>query len=138
MQMKCLMAALALCVAGGLPPAHAASDAEASKVCIECHDDLPDMSRSAHAVATDPRTPSCISCHGPSQSHAVKEKGKKQGAPDRVFKGEDALPAAERSAVCLTCHNQGSKLALWAGSQHPTTDVAATRATRCTSTRTRC
>ena len=44
------------------------------------------MSRSAHAVTTDPRTPSCVSCHGPSQSHAVKEKGKKQGTPDRVLR----------------------------------------------------
>jgi DmsE family decaheme c-type cytochrome len=34
------------------------------------------------------------------------------------------LPANERSAVCLTCHNKGAKLALWAGSQHPATDVA--------------
>ena len=46
------------------------------------------MSRSAHAVATDTRTPDCISCHGPSESHAKKEKGKKQGPPDRIFVGE--------------------------------------------------
>ncbi len=124
MQVKRIAAVLAIGLAGLLPTAWGASDAEASKVCLECHDDLPDMSRSAHAVTTDPRTPSCVSCHGPSQSHAVKEKGKKQGSPDRSFVGESALPAAERSAVCLSCHNSGSKLALWAGSQHPTTDVA--------------
>jgi DmsE family decaheme c-type cytochrome len=126
MRLKLLLAVFGLCLAGASAPAWAQRDDDGSKLCLECHDDLPDMSKSAHAVATDKRTPSCVSCHGPSQSHAVKEKGKKQGKPDRVFVGEDAIPPAERSAVCLTCHNTGKTLALWAGSQHPTTDVACT------------
>jgi len=126
MRMRRLLAAFGVCLGGLISPAFAAAGDEASKVCLECHDDLPDMSRSAHAVATDSRTPGCTSCHGASQAHANKEKGKKQGKPDRVFAGEDAIAPQERSAVCLSCHNTGSKLALWAGSQHPTTDVACT------------
>ena len=124
MQVKRIAAVFALCLAGLLAPAWAAEEAVGAAVCVECHDDLPDMSRSAHAVGTDKRTPDCISCHGSSEAHAKKEKGKKQGPPDRIFKGENISPATVRSAACLSCHNSGSKLALWAGSQHPTTDVA--------------
>ena len=124
MQVKCLRAVAAFCLAGLLAPAWGADEAKGAAVCIECHDDLPDMGRSAHAVATDKRTPDCISCHGPSTSHAVKEKGKKQGQPDRLFVGENISPASERSAACLACHKGTPKVALWTGSQHPTTDVA--------------
>jgi DmsE family decaheme c-type cytochrome len=124
MQIKRLAAVFAFCLAGMLAPAWAADEATGAARCIECHDDLPDMSRSAHAVATDKRTPDCISCHGPSESHVKKEKGKKQGPPDRMFVGENISPAIERSAACLTCHKGTPKVALWGGSQHPTADVA--------------
>ena len=109
---------------GLLGPATGATDAQASAVCLECHFDLPDMSRSAHAVTADARTPSCTTCHGPSQAHANKVRGQKQARPDRVFTGASALPADDRSAVCLSCHNKDPKRALWAGSPHPSADVA--------------
>ena len=95
-----------------------------SAVCLECHDDLPSMARSAHAVTSDKRTPDCIACHGASAGHANKVKGQKQAAPDRVFTGASALPAQQRSAVCLSCHAKDAKRALWAGSQHPNADLA--------------
>ncbi|MEP7282008.1 MAG: DmsE family decaheme c-type cytochrome [Rubrivivax sp.] len=124
MRDKLLLAIFGLCLWG--PLAHAAVDRadDGSGVCLECHDDLPDMSLSAHASKTDLRTPSCVSCHGPSQAHAHKEKGKKQGRPDRVFAGDEAMPPQQRNEVCLGCHNSGATLALWAGSQHPSNDLA--------------
>lgn len=117
--LMCLVAPLA-----GLSSALAAAGDERSAVCVECHDDLPDMSRSAHATAADKRTPDCVSCHGPSTAHATKQPGKKQGKPDRAFTGDDALPARDSSAVCQGCHDKDPKRALWAGSQHHNADVA--------------
>jgi DmsE family decaheme c-type cytochrome len=124
MQVKRLAAVFAFGLAGLLAPAWGATEAQGAARCLECHDDLPDMSRSAHAVATDKRTPDCISCHGESKAHAYKVSGQKQGKPDRMFVGESISPADVRSAACLACHNSTPKLALWAGSQHPTVEVA--------------
>ena len=105
--------------------AWAATDAQLSAECVECHDedDLPDMSRNAHSVTSDTRTPTCGGCHGPSQPHLKTVDGKRP-APDRAFSKNAGLPPDERSDLCMTCHDKGSKLALWAGSQHPAADVA--------------
>ena len=118
-----------LCLGGQAGPAWAAAAAEveASKACIKCHDaeDLPDMSRSAHAVSTDARTPACVSCHGASPTHVNKPDGSRlRPAPDRVFSKNGGSPAGERNAACLTCHERGSNHALWRGSAHEAADVA--------------
>ncbi len=125
MQVKRLATVLAFGLGGLLAPAWGADEAKGAAVCVECHEDLLEpMSRSAHAVATDKRTPDCISCHGASEAHASPPEGKKQGKPDRRFVGKSISPASERSAACLGCHKNSPKIALWAGSQHPTVDVA--------------
>src|SRR3954471_8453652 len=93
-----VLAIALLALAGMGSAALAGQDAEASKVCVKCHDaeDLPDMSRSAHAVAADARTPGCVTCHGPSPTHVSKPEGvKERPRPDRVFSKASALPAAE-------------------------------------------
>jgi DmsE family decaheme c-type cytochrome len=129
MTMRPALAALLLCLGGSLAPAWAGVDAQASKVCIECHDadDLPDSSRSAHAVTTDPRTPTCITCHGPSPTHVKKPADvKERPHPDRMFGKRSALSAADRNTTCLGCHSKESKRAFWGGSQHDTADVACT------------
>ena len=122
------LAAVILCLGGLLSPAWAAGrDAEASKACVKCHDaeDLPDMSRSAHAVAADARTPDCITCHGPSATHVNKPEGvKERPAPDRVFSKNGGAPASVRNDTCLACHDRGPAHALWRGSQHEAADVA--------------
>jgi DmsE family decaheme c-type cytochrome len=108
---------------GGAPsPAHAQQDAAASATCLKCHGEaLEKYARSPHAVTADPRTPGCVTCHGPSQTHAAKMGGV---PPDRSFKGEKALDAEASSAVCLGCHEKGVKQALWASSRHPQAQVA--------------
>ena len=96
-------------------------------LCITCHDeeDLPDMSKSAHGFSADKRVPDCITCHGPSPTHAKKPAGvSERPRPDRMFIRKFALPANERSEVCLTCHNRDASRALWSGSQHQLADVA--------------
>ena len=121
------LAAAILCLGGLLGPAWAGRDAEASKACVKCHDaeDLPDMSRSAHAVAADARTPGCITCHGPSATHVNKPEGvKDRPAPDRAFSKNGGAPASVRNDTCLACHDRSPAHALWRGSQHEAADVA--------------
>lgn len=146
MQIKRIAAALSLGLAALLSPAWAADEPTGAAACLECHDDLPDMSQGPHgeaprkkppmdaaalamrgspmADAADPRTPNCISCHGPSPMHVKKAAGQARALPDRLFIGASAQPATQRSATCMACHNSGAKMALWAGSQHPSTEVA--------------
>jgi DmsE family decaheme c-type cytochrome len=105
----------------------ASMDAAASAECTKCHDeeDLAPWQRSAHAQASDPRTPGCITCHGPSTAHAHKPAGaKEQPKPDRMFRKNAPTPVAERNAACLTCHQKDSKRAMWGGSQHQSADLA--------------
>jgi DmsE family decaheme c-type cytochrome len=126
MRLTTALAIAGLCIFGMIGTASAARDAEESARCVECHDenDLPDMSRSAHAVGSDARTPTCVTCHGSSKPHL--RRGGKRPLADRVFRKNGGLPAAERSEVCMGCHEKGSKHTLWSGSQHPAADVACT------------
>ncbi|MGI9134710.1 MAG: DmsE family decaheme c-type cytochrome [Rhodoferax sp.] len=121
MQTKRFWAIVALCLMGLCGTVSAAPTGAA--LCVTCHDeeDLPDMSKTPHGFAADARAPDCISCHGSSDKHVKKPSANK---PDRMFIRELALPAAQRSAVCQTCHAKDAKRALWAGSQHDNADVA--------------
>jgi len=124
MRIKRALAAIALGLFGLVATVGAAGvDAEASAACVKCHDeeDMPDNSRHAHAVVTDSRTPTCVTCHGPSTAHRAKPSDTK---PDRLFGRKANLPTSELNGACLTCHQKDSKRALWGGSQHETADVA--------------
>ena len=128
MRIKRAMAVIALGLCGLVGTAWSAGmDAAASAACVECHDaeDLPDMSRSAHAVTTDPRTPTCVTCHGASPTHVKKPAdAKERPHPDRMFTKNAITPVSERNAACLTCHQKDAKRALWGGSQHEAADLA--------------
>jgi DmsE family decaheme c-type cytochrome len=124
MRSKIALALLGICLAGVLGNAHAAKDAEASEMCLGCHEEHANtMRRSVHSVATDGRTPTCVSCHGPSMDHAGDPTEK---SPDRLFKGPKAMPVDGASDVCLTCHVKSRQLILWQGSTHPQSGVACT------------
>lgn len=107
--------------------------------CTGCHDEADEptgrstmlelnpgvlsIATTKHGAKGDPRTPSCVNCHGESEKH-VGYKGKdKPPAPDRSFRKHTETPAAERSAACINCH-KGDKRTHWEGSQHATNDVA--------------
>lgn len=99
--------------------------------CTSCHDEnesVPVLSiaKTKHGVAKDGRTPSCVSCHGESDSHANKpESVKIRPATERNFGKKSKLTASEQSAVCTSCH-QGGKHMNWNTSAHSTNDVACT------------
>jgi len=127
-------------------PARAAGP-DASAECVKCHDDedLPDMSRSAHAppkkppmakaaelLATRPmgdhadlRTPTCITCHGESLTHVKKPEGaQERPRPDVTFTKKTTQSAQTRTDICLSCHQKEAKRMLWAGSAHENADLA--------------
>lgn len=129
MRISSALAVAALCLGGFGGHALAATDAEVSKKCVECHDeeDLADMSRSAHAVVADKRTPNCVTCHGRSPTHIdMPADAEERPKPDRVFGRSGGLVPEERSAVCLGCHDKEASRTFWAGSAHPAADVACT------------
>ena len=127
MRIKSALVVLGLCLMGLVGSASAETDAEISAKCVECHDedDLPNWSKSAHAVATDKRAPTCVSCHGPSPTHIDKPPGARP-KPDRVFSKNGGAQPADRSDACLSCHDKDAKRMLWPGSQHSEANVACT------------
>jgi DmsE family decaheme c-type cytochrome len=104
--------------------ARAAVDAEASEKCLGCHEEhQQQMAGSAHSVATDKRTPTCVSCHGASDKHAENPAEVK---PDLRFVRAGALRGSDASVPCLSCHEKDARRALWATSAHPAADVGCT------------
>ena len=125
----------------GLTPAYAANDPAAGKNpgpangivlkddarCTTCHDesDAPELlaiGKTRHGMTGDSRTPTCTSCHGPSDKHADFKGKDKPPSPDVNFgKNAKASPQA-RSEACLTCHKGGNNMH-WDGGAHASNDV---------------
>jgi DmsE family decaheme c-type cytochrome len=75
-----------------------------SDTCEACHTQGETLTGTAHALATNPRSPAathgCESCHGPGQAHVDDEnKG-------NIRKFAQIKPA-EINQTCLSCHNRG-------------------------------
>lgn len=88
--------------------------------CADCHEDIwKSFAKATHGKKEDPRTPAakqmCQTCHGPMAEHV--EVGGSRETVTRLFDKKSPLTAAEKNAVCLTCHEKG-KQALWEGSVH--------------------
>ncbi|MBM3359694.1 MAG: DmsE family decaheme c-type cytochrome [Betaproteobacteria bacterium] len=128
--------ALALGLAVIAPAAHAQ---EAKKprpdmimkgdaACTRCHDETEEypvlgIAKTRHGVRADARTPTCVSCHGQSETHANKPPdAKERPKPDRIFKRATGSPAEAQNQACLTCH-QGGKRIHWQSSMHASRDV---------------
>ena len=97
--------------------------------CTRCHDaeDNPQIlqiGKTRHGTLADGRTPTCTSCHGPSEAH-LKPAGGQRPPPDRTFTKNSKTPMEERSAACLACH-QGSARIHWQMSAHASNQVACT------------
>lgn len=117
--------------AAGNPAAVSAALKEDAK-CTRCHDESetrPVLSiyQTRHGVKADGRTPSCQSCHGPSEAHLKGDPtAKTRPQPDIVFKTRSGVyepsDASTQSGACLGCH-EGGKRAHWDGSQHQSRDI---------------
>ncbi len=100
--------------------------------CITCHgagDEVPahDILATPHAVVADPSSPfgeglhDCETCHGPSRAHLTRNEDGSRPPVD--FRFGKAVPAEERNAVCLRCHQDATRFH-WPGSVHDTEGVA--------------
>jgi cytochrome c553 len=154
-------AAAALCLFAMAQPAlaqDAAKDAPKSPrkdlalkgdaVCTRCHgvdDEYPVLAigRTKHGTVADKRTPTCVSCHGASETHVNRPPDAKERPKPTITYGlppirNDALPvdvyfgvrgkatetpATDRNAACLSCH-QGGKRMHWQTSMHSTRNSA--------------
>ena len=107
--------------------------------CTGCHDEADEptgagtmlelnpgvlaIGKTKHGVKADKRTPSCVNCHGESETHRLHKGSGKPPAVDRSFRKNTKTSAEARNETCMTCHKGGSRLQ-WEGSQHASGDVA--------------
>jgi DmsE family decaheme c-type cytochrome len=103
--------------------------------CLYCHDEDADTAthqtaaifKTKHAQRGNPNSPfgkgglQCEACHGPGYNHSVKDSKKIPTINSQ--KSSSFMPAAERNAACLTCH-QGTTRNAWHAGAHGRADVA--------------
>jgi DmsE family decaheme c-type cytochrome len=88
--------------------------------CAACHDNTAKAFKdSIHAKkGFEQRSRhGCETCHGPGQAHVEAGGGK------GTMTTPASLPKAERSHMCLQCHEQGTKM-FWPGSAHDSRGLA--------------
>lgn len=96
-------------------------------VCTRCHDadeEVPVLAIGAtkHGTQADQLTPTCISCHGASETHIKRPtNASERPKPTVVFSKNGAAPEAQNQA-CLSCH-QGGMQVNWQSSTHAARDV---------------
>ena len=97
--------------------------------CTRCHDaeDNPAVlaiGKTRHGTTADGRTPSCVNCHGASETHINKPAdAKERPGPERTFSKKSTTPVAARNQACLTCHQGGNRIH-WQSSTHASRDLA--------------
>ena len=115
------------------PAAAPAYAAKGEQTCLKCHDESPtvDILKTPHAMKADSRTPfanhGCETCHGASPEHVASaakvKEGQKPVEPAVMFSGPNAASAKDRAAVCLGCHEYGSRIN-WHRGRHEANEVA--------------
>src|SRR3954466_8182266 len=74
--------------------------------CTRCHDENDDypvlaIGKTRHGTIADARTPSCVSCHGESDSHINKPAAAaERPKPDRTFTRTSTTPIEARNDAC--------------------------------------
>ncbi len=121
-----LSACSVLLFAGGaaLPasPAFAqARTAPGPEVCANCHEAAVNYyNKSVHGAKGNLRGPAnageCSTCHGDGTEHVKAGGGKGVGGIKNP--GSKTMAADDKNAICLSCHEGGSKRSHWEGSTH--------------------
>ena len=113
---------LALCLGGAaLAQQPAKKPDPATPVCANCHEDKhTSILLTAHGARNDAQGSMCQACHGDASEH-LKDPTKAK-PPNLIVHGT----AAQKTAVCLTCHQTGRHLAFWESGKHALNDVPCT------------
>lgn len=102
------------------PELSGATSVKGTEECLECHEDyIKSYTRTKHGRAA--LTMGCESCHGPMSKHM--DAPRKEPPLAVSFKPEAGLTPAQKSSVCLQCH-EGTKRTYWQGGPHEANDVA--------------
>jgi len=99
--------------------------------CTKCHDEnesnpVLSIGKTRHGTRADGRLPSCVGCHGESETHINKPEGQKiRPKPAFPFGKQTQNDIAGHNDVCASCH-KGGKFIHWSGSAHAARDIACT------------
>jgi DmsE family decaheme c-type cytochrome len=99
--------------------------------CTRCHDETEEypvlaIGKTRHGTIADGRTPTCTSCHGESNLHVNRPPdAKERPKPDVTFSKASKTPMEQRTAACLSCHQDGNRIQ-WQMSAHASRDVSCT------------
>ncbi len=89
-------------------------------VCADCHEEIvKGIAASKHGAKLDATETVCRSCHGDVAAHLDDPEAAK---PTHLF--DKNVSAADKTAVCLSCHAGNRQLAFWDAGIHKKNDVA--------------
>ena len=92
-------------------------------VCNACHPKYVEAYfASKHGQKGNTAGPDCQTCHANAAEHAKLGGGRGVGG---IFSfNNKAIPAQQKAAVCLSCHQSNRQLAFWDSGMHKKNDVA--------------
>ncbi len=97
----------------------AAKPASVKPICANCHEDKhASIEFAAHGAKNDASGSMCQACHGDATEHL---KDPLKAKPQNLIKHGTA---AQKTAVCMTCHATNRQLAFWESGKHSLNDVS--------------
>lgn len=89
-------------------------------ICAECHEQShASTAHTHHGARNDANGTMCQACHGDATAHLKDPE--KNPMPRKFAKN---VPAAEKDAVCMTCHAGNRHLAFWESGRHAKNEVS--------------
>lgn len=111
-----------------LLPAPAFAQAVDPETCAGCHaESVASYQASIHGKKGHPKSPAsalgCASCHANSAEHAKAGGGRGAGGIGNPSPRNKTMTAAQKDAVCQSCHADNRHLAFWDSGRHRKNDV---------------
>jgi DmsE family decaheme c-type cytochrome len=114
---------MAIVAAPALAQPKPTTGADTKPICATCHETQhTSIVLTAHGAKNDAAGSMCQSCHGDASEH-LKDPTKAKPVGPFTTKG---ATAAQKSAICLTCHEGNRHLQFWDTGKHAKNEVACT------------